>query len=108
MSAIPKQMAALNDETRRKVFEVVCSGARSVAEIARHLPVSRPAVSQHLRVLTDAGLVTHRVEGTRHVYHLDLNGITVLRGYLDSLWQTALGQYKAEAERTWPQRKEDS
>lgn len=78
----------------------------SVADIARRLPVSRPAVSQHLRVLTDAGLVTHRAEGTRHMYQLDPKGVAALRNYLDSLWQTALEQFKTQAERSAPQQKE--
>jgi DNA-binding transcriptional ArsR family regulator len=65
------QMAALGDATRREVFEILSGGPSSVADIARRLPVSRPAVSQHLRVLKDAGLVTLRTEGTRNVYQLD-------------------------------------
>jgi DNA-binding transcriptional ArsR family regulator len=100
------QMAALGDATRREVFEILSGGPSSVADIARRLPVSRPAVSQHLRVLKDAGLVTLRTEGTRNVYQLDPRGMAALRNYLDSLWQTALEQFKATAERSSPQRKE--
>lgn len=100
------QMAALSDATRREVFEILSSGPSSVADIARRLPVSRPAVSQHLRVLKDAGLVTLRTEGTRNVYQLDPDGVAALRKYLDSLWQTALEQFKATAERPSPPRKE--
>lgn len=78
----------------------------SVADIARRLPVSRPAVSQHLRVLKDAGLVTSRNEGTRNIYQLDPDGIAALRDHLDSLWQNALDHFKVEAERTSPKREE--
>jgi DNA-binding transcriptional ArsR family regulator len=99
-------MAALSDPTRRQVFQLLAGGPSSVGDIARQLPVSRPAVSQHLRVLKDAGLITHRVEGTRHVYQLDPRGVAAMRDYLDSLWQTALQQFKRQAERTVPPRKE--
>jgi DNA-binding transcriptional ArsR family regulator len=100
------QMAALSDATRRRVFEILSAGPSSVADIARRLPVSRPAVSQHLRVLKDARLVTLRSEGTRNVYQLDPDGVATLRKYLDSLWQTALEQFKATAEQRSPPRKE--
>jgi DNA-binding transcriptional ArsR family regulator len=100
------QMAALSDATRRRVFEILSGGPSSVADIARRLPVSRPAVSQHLRVLKDACLVTLRTEGTRNVYQLDPDGVAAMRKYLDSLWQTALEQFKATAERSSPPRKE--
>jgi DNA-binding transcriptional ArsR family regulator len=99
-------MAALSDATRREVFQMLAAGPSSVAEIARRLPVSRPAVSQHLRVLREAGLVTARAQGTRHLYQLDPSGIAALRDYLDSLWQTALVQFKREAERSAPRSKE--
>lgn len=85
---------------------MLAGGPSSVAEVARRLPVSRPAVSQHLRVLKDAGLVTRRAEGTRHLYQLDPRGVAAMRDYLDSLWQTALDQFKSEAERSVPPRKE--
>jgi DNA-binding transcriptional ArsR family regulator len=100
------QMAALGDATRRNIFEMLSVRPSSVADIARRLPVSRPAVSQHLRVLKDAGLVTLRTEGTRNIYHLDPEGLAVLRDHLDSLWQTALDQFKTVAERSSPQREE--
>jgi DNA-binding transcriptional ArsR family regulator len=100
------QMAALSDPTRRQVFQMLAAGPSSVAEIAQRLPVSRPAVSQHLRVLKDARLVTLRAEGTRHLYQLDPRGVAALRDYLESLWQTALDQFKNEAERSAPPRKE--
>lgn len=100
------RLAALGDPTRRRVLEIVAASPRSVADISRELPVSRPAVSQHLRVLAEAGLVTHRVSGTRHFYQLDPSGFAALRGYLDSLWETALSGLKADAERTSPTRRE--
>jgi DNA-binding transcriptional ArsR family regulator len=99
-------MAALSDPTRREVFQILAAGPSSVADIARRLPVSRPAVSQHLRVLKQAGLVTARPQGTRHLYQLDPSGIAALRDYLDSLWQTALEQFKRQAERSAPRSKE--
>ena len=106
MTNAAAQIAALSDATRREVVEILSSGPSSVADIARRMPVSRPAVSQHLRVLKDAGLVTLRSEGTRNVYQLDPLGVAALRKYLDSLWQTALEQFKAAAERSAPRRKE--
>lgn len=93
------KMAALGDATRRQILELLVSGPNSVAEIADQLPVSRPAVSQHLRVLSEAGLVVHRTEGTRNIYQADPEGIDALRGYLDGLWENALQQFKAKAER---------
>ena len=71
----------------------------AVGELAGELPVSRPAVSQHLRVLKDAGLVRERAEGTRRVYRVDLDGVEVVRSYFDRFWDQALGDFKAEAER---------
>jgi DNA-binding transcriptional ArsR family regulator len=100
------QMAALGDATRRNIVEILSVRPSSVADIARQLPVSRPAVSQHLRVLKNAGLVTLRNEGTRNIYQLDPKGVAALRDHLDSLWQTALEQFKTKAERSPIQRKE--
>jgi DNA-binding transcriptional ArsR family regulator len=99
-------MAALGDATRRKIVDVLLVRPSSVADIAQQLPISRPAVSQHLRVLKDAGLVVLRSEGTRNIYQLDPQGLAALRDYLDSMWETALGQFKTRAERSSPQRKE--
>ncbi len=90
---------ALGDSTRRAVFEGLRAGPRSVGELAAELPVSRPAVSQHLRVLKEAGLVTERRDGTRRLYRLDPNGLGELRRYLDEFWNEALTAFKAEAER---------
>jgi DNA-binding transcriptional ArsR family regulator len=89
---------ALGDPTRRHVFELLRSGPRSVGELAGGLPVSRPAVSQHLRVLEDAGLVTHRRQGTRNLYELDSAGLRVLRDWVDAFWSEALMRFKAAAD----------
>jgi len=90
---------ALGDPTRRQIFELLRAGPRSVGELAEGLPVSRPAVSQHLRVLEGAGLVTHRRNGTRHLYELDTAGVGVLRDWVDGFWNEALARFKATAER---------
>jgi DNA-binding transcriptional ArsR family regulator len=92
-------MDALGDPTRRAIFEGLRSKPLSVGEIAAELPVSRPAVSQHLRVLREAGLVTERRNGTRRLYRLDPDGVGELRDYFDDFWTDALAAFKAEAER---------
>ena len=89
---------ALGDPTRRQVFELLRTGPRSVGELAAELPVSRPAVSQHLRVLEDAGLVTHRRNGTRHLYQLETAGVAELREWVDGFWNEALARFKAATE----------
>ena len=89
---------ALGDPTRRQIFELLRAGPRSVGELAAGLPVSRPAVSQHLRVLEDVGLVTHRRNGTRHLYELDSSGVGVLRDWVDGFWSEALARFKVRAE----------
>lgn len=91
-------MDALGDRTRRQVFELLKAGPRSVGELAAELPVSRPAVSQHLRVLEEANLVSHRRNGTRHLYELDAAGVGVLRDWVDGFWDEALARFKAAAE----------
>src|SRR5262245_57738444 len=91
--------AALSDPTRREVFQRLQSGGRSVGEIAQSMPVSRPAVSQHLKVLKDAGLVSDRADGTRRVYHIDPNGLAAIRAWLDQVWDVALQNYAAEVAR---------
>ena len=91
---------ALSDPTRRRVFERVQSGGLSVGAIARGLPVSRPAVSQHLRVLKAAGLVSDRAAGTRRVYHIDPRGLAAIRAWLDQFWDVAMRAYAAEAARS--------
>ena len=91
-------LAALADPTRRRVFERLKSGPRSVGKIAKGLPVSRPAVSQHLRVLKEAGLVQEEAEGTRRIYRIDPKGLGQLRGWLDQFWDHALEAFRAEVE----------
>jgi DNA-binding transcriptional ArsR family regulator len=100
--AYQNAFAALGDPTRRKVFERLARGPRSVGEIAHGLPVSRPAVSQHLKVLKEAGLVTDRADGTRRVYRVDPNGLGQMRAWLDQFWDTALLAFQAEVEREDP------
>jgi DNA-binding transcriptional ArsR family regulator len=97
--ATARVLDALGDPTRRAVLELLREGARPVGEIARHLPVSRPAVSQHLRVLKEAGLVRDRQEGTRRLYRVDPEGLTALRAYLERYWDVALAAFKEVAER---------
>jgi DNA-binding transcriptional ArsR family regulator len=82
-----------------KVLEQLRSGPLAVGEIARNLPVSRPAVSQHLKVLKEAGLVIDHAEGTRRVYQIDPHGLGQIRRWLDQFWDEALDAFKAEAER---------
>jgi DNA-binding transcriptional ArsR family regulator len=91
-------MDALGDPTRRAIFEQLRSGPRAVGEIAKELPVSRPAVSQHLRVLKEAGLVTERRNGTRRLYRLDPDGLDAVRRYFDQFWDAALADFKAAAD----------
>lgn len=92
-------LAALADPTRRRVFEQLRKGPRSVGAIAQTVPVSRPAVSQHLKVLKEAGLVADRPEGTRRVYYLDPKGLAAIRRWLDQFWDDALSAFAAEVER---------
>jgi len=89
---------ALGDPSRKRIFEHVAARPRSVAELADRLPISRPAVSQHLKVLRDAGLVGVRVEGTRRIHHVDPAGLRRLREELDSFWGQALATFQQIAE----------
>ncbi len=89
---------ALGDPTRRAILELVRERERPVGEIARRLPVTRPAVSQHLRVLKGAGLVRDRREGTRRLYRIDAEGLAALRSYLERYWDSALAAFKEKAE----------
>ena len=91
--------AALADPTRREVFERLREGPRAVGELADGLPVSRPAVSQHLKVLKEAGLVTDRPDGARRVYQIDPQGLGQMRAWLDRFWDGALEAFKAEVEK---------
>src|SRR5229473_5796068 len=99
-------LSALADPTRRLVFERLKSGPQAVGKIARGLPVSRPAVSQHLKVLKEAGLVTDRPEGTRRVYYIDPEGLGALRAWLDRFWDEALAAFQAQVETEARDRKE--
>ena len=91
-------LSALADPTRRAVLESLRHGPRAVGEIAADLPVSRPAVSQHLRVLADAGLVTSTPVGTRRLYAVDPDGLADLRAWVEGFWTDALARYKTLAE----------
>jgi DNA-binding transcriptional ArsR family regulator len=93
-------LTVLADPTRRKVFERLRQGPRPVNLLAQGLPVSRPAVSQHLKVLKEAGLVEERSEGVRRIYSLRREGLRELRDWLDSFWGDALEAFKLEAERS--------
>lgn len=88
-------LAALADPTRRQVFERLRSGPRTVGDLARGVPVSRPAVSQHLAVLKAAGLVRDTATGTHRVYEIDPKGLGAIRAWLDDLWGDALGRFGA-------------
>ena len=91
-------MGLLGDPTRRAIFELLARNPSSVGELAQQLPVSRPAVSQHLRVLKDGGLVVSRAEGTRRVYQLNPAGVDALRAYLDRIWGEALTAFHKAAD----------
>lgn len=94
--AYAEALAALADPTRREIFERLREGPRAVGEIALDMPVSRPAVSQHLKVLKLAGLVVDRAEGTRRVYCVDPQGLGAIRKWLDQFWDQALSAFEAE------------
>jgi DNA-binding transcriptional ArsR family regulator len=89
---------ALGDRTRRAILQRLRDGPKPVVEIARGLPVSRPAVSQHLKILKEAGLVADRAEGNRRLYAVDANGLAALRMFLELFWQDALSRFVAVAE----------
>jgi DNA-binding transcriptional ArsR family regulator len=91
---------ALGDPTRRAIFERLAGGPLAVGEIARDLPVSRPAVSQHLKVLKKAGLVSDTQAGNRRLYEVDRRGVAGVRAYFDQFWKGALEAFREAAERT--------
>src|SRR5580704_9080638 len=95
--AYDQGLAALADPTRRRIFERVLQSAGAVGELAESFPISRPAVSQHLRVLADAGLVAVRSDGARRVYSADPRGLSELRSYVDRMWAGALGEFEKAA-----------
>ena len=92
-------LAALADPTRRKIFELLRRGPSPVGLLADGLPVSRPAVSQHLKVLKEAGLVSEEQDGARRIYRIDREGLGQLRQWLNRFWDDALESFKAEAEK---------
>jgi DNA-binding transcriptional ArsR family regulator len=96
--AYASALDALGDATRREIMDRLRTGPRAVGEIAAGLPISRPAVSQHLRVLREAGLVTERKDGTRRLYRIEPRALADLRAYFDSFWEQALAGFKAAAE----------
>ncbi|WP_029367281.1 metalloregulator ArsR/SmtB family transcription factor [Mycobacterium sp. UM_WWY] len=103
MASAAAVLDALGDHTRRSILEILSEGPVAVGVLADQLPVSRPAVSQHLRVLKDAELVVESVVGTRRLYRIDRAGLTVVRRYLDRFWETTLDNFallaEAEAEK---------
>jgi DNA-binding transcriptional ArsR family regulator len=99
-------ISALADPTRRAVLEKLRDGPRPVGEIARDLPVTRPAVSQHLKVLKEAGLVGDRSVGTRRIYYIDPKGLGAMRAWLDQFWEAALADFAAEVQRSATKEKE--
>jgi DNA-binding transcriptional ArsR family regulator len=97
--AYAKALTALADPTRRSLFERLRAGPASVGDLAAELPVSRPAVSQHLKALKIAGLVTDKPDGARRVYYIDPDGLGELRRWLDQFWDDALEAFKKEVEK---------
>lgn len=98
MNTYAASLEALADPTRRAIVERLRTGPAAVGAIAAELPVSRPAVSQHLRVLEGAGLVSHHAEGTKRIYKVELGGLGELRAYIDRLWDESLERFKKAAE----------
>jgi len=97
-------IGVLGDPTRREIFELLSERPASVGDLAELVPVSRPAVSQHLRVLKDAGLVSDERDGTRRIYHLDPDGVAEMRAYLDRFWNLAMAGFKQRVEQRAKQR----
>ena len=96
-----RQLSALSDPSRRAIIEALARQPLAVGELAQRFPISRPAVSQHLRVLADAKLVAHEARGTRNVYRVNTEGLETLRQYLDALWGRALRDFKRVAESSY-------
>jgi DNA-binding transcriptional ArsR family regulator len=94
---------ALGDVTRREILRLLSNGDKPVHELAAALPISRPAVSRHLRLLKDAGLVAERAEGTRHIYHLEDRGMHAVQAYLERVWGEAAARFRLLAENTDPE-----
>jgi DNA-binding transcriptional ArsR family regulator len=102
MTNVAAAMTALGDPTRQAIFEGLVAGPRPVGELAAELPISQPAVSQHLRVLREGGLVLSHREGTRRVYRLNPEGVTALRAWLDGVWSDALAGFHKAADAAGP------
>jgi DNA-binding transcriptional ArsR family regulator len=98
VTAYGTALQALGDPTRLAIFERIATRPRAVGELADELPVSRPAVSQHLKVLKDAGLVVDRAEGARRIYQVDPAGVEAVRQWLDGFWDEALARFKEAVE----------
>jgi DNA-binding transcriptional ArsR family regulator len=107
MDNVSDALAALSDPTRRTVFEQLRTGPRSVTELAARMPVSRPAVSQHLKVLKQAGLVMDNAEGTRRVYRIDPHGLGPLRQWIDAFWTDALAAFAKQADAEFDRKQEN-
>ena len=101
MLSADRQFAALADPSRRAILEALARQPLAVGELANRFPISRPAVSQHLRVLADAKLVSHEPRGTRNVYRVNPEGLETLRQYLDAMWDRALRDFKRVAESSY-------
>lgn len=99
MTNINTLFTALADPTRRELFERLTKKEMPVRELAQGMKVTRPAVSQHLRVLLEAGLVIVREDGTKRIYSIDVNGVDAMRSYLDKMWDRALANFKKQVER---------
>ena len=97
---MPDPFAALGDENRRAILRLLADGEQSVGQLAASMPISRPAVSRHLRLLREAGLVRERAVGTRRLYALDGLGAEAVRAYIESVWGEAMGRYRLVAENT--------
>ena len=108
MTNAEPMIEALAEPMRREILERLLECPRSVTELADGLPVTRPAVSQHLQVLKQAGLVSDKADGRRRVYQIDPKGLGQLRAWLDKFWESALGSFQAEMEREFNKDKKDS
>ena len=100
MLPMPDPFAALGDENRRAILRLLADGEQSVGQLAASMPISRPAVSRHLRLLREAGLVRERAVGTRRLYALDDLGAETVRAYIESVWGEAMARYRLVAENT--------
>lgn len=99
---VNRVLNALGNQTRRDILAMLQAGPMSVGAIAEQLPISRPAVSKHLRILQQANLVGYYTSGTKNIFHLELNGFREAKGYLDQFWDEALTNFKRVAEESGP------